>query len=454
MKPTLSRRLAQFVHALRFEDLPRPVVEKTKTLFLHGIGMGLAGYDTETAQVAIDMAKNEAPGEATILIDGSKVIPTAAAYANAALLHSRCEEDDYQDGLMHPGVVILPAALATSEKEGVTGRNLITAIAAGYEVAARLSKDFARISVPRGFRSTPVYGPLGVAATVAKLLNLNEDKMVLSLGWAANLSSGLLQCAVSKTPEMPIQAGLASRNGILAARLGQVGTSVAEDMLEGDRGFYFAFCGSAKDTEKILVGLGKEYRMLDVFHKRFPVGGGMQSVVACALALVQEHNLSSENIEKVEVRLPPQGARYPGVNSTEPGLISAQYCIAVASVHKKVNLRTVADMNNPQVRQIMPKITVLPDESISPPGCRISMTLKNKQVFAKDMLVTYKDLSFNFDEESRHVESLIPEMAVPKDRVAKMIELIKDMESWTSVADLTRTLSNPGRKGERIKLPF
>ena len=82
------------------------------------------------------------------------------------------------------------------------------------------------------------------------------------------------------------------------------------------------------------------------------------------------------------------------------------------------------------------------------------MTLKNKQVFAKDMLVTYKDLSFNFDEERRHVESLMPDMAVPKDRLAKMIELIQNMESWTSVAELTQTLSIPGRKGERIKLPF
>jgi 2-methylcitrate dehydratase PrpD len=225
-------------------------------------------------------------------------------------------------------------------------------------------------------------------------------------------------------------------------------------MLEGDRGLYFAFCGSVKDTEKIPAGLGKEYRMLDVFHKRYPVGGGMQSVVACALALVQEHNIAAENIEKVEVRLPPAGARYPGVNSPEPGLISAQYCIAVATVHKKVKLRTVADVNNPQVRQFMPKITVLPDESISPPGCRISMTLKNKQVFAKDMLVTYQDLSFNFEEEMRHVESLVPEMAVPKERVAKMIEMIRNMESWTSVAELTRTLTVTGRKGERIKLPF
>jgi 2-methylcitrate dehydratase PrpD len=355
---------------------------------------------------------------------------------------------------MHPGVVIIPAALAIGETEGASGKDLIVALAAGYEVAARLSRGFGHISIPRGFRSTPVYGPFGAAAAAGKLLRLSEDKIVLSLGWAANLSSGVLQCALVKSPEMPIQAGIAARNGILAARLGQVGAEVAEVMLEGERGFYFAFCGSAQGTEKILPDLGQEYWMLDVIQKRFPIGGALQSSMFSVLQLLQENDVRVENIEKIDLRLNPAFAKYPGINSLHPGLISAQYGIAVACVHRKLTLRTVADMDNPRVRELMARITLEPDEKVNPPGCKLSVTLKDKRVLRKDMLIGYKDFCFSFADEQKHVESLFPQMAVSREGLTKMIELVRDMEKVTSVAELTRALASPGRKGERIKLPF
>ncbi|MFC2002276.1 MmgE/PrpD family protein [Chloroflexota bacterium] len=455
MNVSVSRRLARFTCDLGYDDLPPGIVEKIKVLLLHGIGVGLAGYDTETAQVAIDVAKKQGPGRATLMIDGSKVTANMAAFANGTLLHSRAEEDDFQEGSIHPGVVLIPAALAISEIMGASGKELIVALAAGYEVSCRVSKDFCKLSTPRGFRSTPNYGVLGTAATAAKLLNLNEDNTVFSLGWGANLASGMIQCAISKTPEMPIQAGLASQNGMLAAQLGESGVLAAEDMLEGEKGFYYAICGTNAGMEKITEGLGKEYKMVDVFQKRHPVGGSQQTPVSAMLDLVKEHNILPENIESVELILPQRYSVYPGTNSLEPGLISAQYCLAVACFHRKMTLTTLADLDNKAVRELMVKIIVKGDESVSPPASKLSITLKDKRVLVKDMPLTYQDYCFSFDEERKYIEeSLVPEMSIPEERWPRIAKLIANVESWRSVDELMELLTCPGRIGKRIRIPF
>ncbi len=455
MVTSISRHIAHFVCGLDYNTLPRQIVDKIKVLLLHGIGVGLAAYDTETAQIAIEVAKKQGQGKATILLDGNKVTANAASFANATILHSRAEEDEYHEGLMHPGVVLIPAALAIGEAVGANGKDLIVALAAGYEVSCRLSKDFYRLSVPRGFRSTPTYGVFGATATAAKLLNLSEERAVYSLGWSANLASGMLQCAISKTPEMPIQAGLASQNGVLAAQLGEAGALSAEDMLEGERGFYYAICGTNEGMEKIVEGLGSDYKMTDVFQKRHPVGGSMQTPVSAMLDMVCEYDIVPRDIERIELRLSPRFVVYPGINSLKPGLISAQYCLAVACVHRKMTLRAVADMNNPTIRDTMTKIVVKGDETILPPACKLSIILKDKQVLTKDMAATYRDYSFGFNEEQEYVlESLAPEMAVSKANVKRVIDLIADLENWKSVSRFMQAVAQPTRKGERIRLPF
>jgi len=453
MRPAINRRLAEFVHNLVYDDLPDEVVEKVKTLFLHGIGVGLAGYETETAQVAIDIAKKEGQGDVTIIIDGSRVTATAAAFANATILHSRAQGDYYHGGMLHPGVVIIPAALAIGEAAGSSGKGLIVALAAGYEVAARVSTDFCQLSVARGFRSTPLYGGLGAAAAAGKLLDSSEEQLVFSLGWAANLASGLLQLAMAKTLGFPLQDGLASRNGVFAAWLGQAGASAAEDMLEGERGLYYACCGSTDDVERVVLGLGQEYKMLDTYLKPYPVRISSQAQVSAVLALVQEHDISPEDIEGVEVRMPPTRVQYPSINSLKPSLMSAQYCVAVACVHRKVTLPLLADIQNRRVRGLMPKIRMVPDEGVNHPGCKLAITLRDGRVLKKGMAVTHEDYCYSFDEEQRLIESLISEMALPAERVKRMVELIANMESWKSVDELMQILSYSPRKVKRIRLP-
>jgi len=447
---TISQEFAKFICGLSYDALPGEVKEKAKTLLLHNIGVGLAAYDTETAQVAIGVAKKLGAGNSTILVEGSRVYPLAAALANGAIIHSRAQEDNYKRGSVHLGVIVIPAALAVGEEVAASGKEIITALVAGYEVGCRLSRDYCRISTKRGFRSSTLYGPSAAAGSVAKLFHLNTEQTASALGWGVNLSGGLLQTAIDKTSEMAYQAGLAAQNGITAAMMGQAGAIVAEGIYEGQCGLYRAFVESGLDLGPVLNGLGSEYVMLDTLLKPYPVGGGVQTATSVMLDLTLEHNIDPDGIEEVTVWMYPPEAGYPGANVAKPGLVSGIYCCAVAGVFRKLTLETVDQSEDPRVLSLMQKIKVVPDDSLQSMSARLQIKMKDGRAFRKDAHLTFKDYCYSFEKDAQLIRSLIPEMGLPADQVERVIEKIHHLESCGDIRDLIKMLVFPGKKATKF----
>ena len=436
----LTKDIAKFCHAFRYDDLPGEVVEKVKVCTLHGIGVGLAAVERPTVQQAWRLVKKvdaQRDSRTRLLADGTKVSIDGAAFANSVLLHSRFQEDDYHDGLIHLGVVVLPAALACAEQNRRNGKDFIAAVAAGYEIGARISRTYAHFSVSRGFRSTPLYGPIAVAVSSAKLLGLTEEQMISALGWAANSGGGLLECGVAQViVEMPFQAGLACSKGVMAALLAQEGAITAPTLLEGKRGFLQAFTGTNEEMEKVTDGLGKQYFMLDTFFKHYPVGGLLQASVSAMLGLVQEYNIEPSQIQNVKLRLSPVEALYPGADSMKPGPMSLQYCLAVAACERKVTPSAIDGVVNPCISNLMTKIKVIPDESIAPLSCKLILTTANQGTLEREEKIGIS----NFADEVELVKSLIPEMKTPRQKVMKAIEMIKNLEACEDISRLVDLL--------------
>ena len=451
---TLSNEVAGFSCQLSYAYLPIEVREKVKTLLLHGLGVGLAAYNTETVRVALEVGKKQGSGKATILIDGSQVTPAAAAFVNGVILHSRAQEDNYKRGSIHPGVVIIPAALAIGETAYSSGKDIIAALAAGYEIGCRLSRDFCRLSTKRGFRSTPVYGPAAAAITASKLLNLSKEQTMFALGWAANLASGLLQCSIDKTTEMPFQAGLASQHGVMATWLGQAGAMSAKAIYEGEYGFYGAFTEKGSELGPILEGLGEQYVLLETFSKPHPVGGGVQTPTSVMLSLTKENNIDPGEVEQVTIWMHPPEASYPGADSLKPGLVNAKYCTAVACVHRKLTLDTLSQIDHPQVLSLMEKITVIADDNLESMSCKLNIGMKDGRIFSKDAYLTPKDYCFSMEQDAELMRSLIPEMDLPKERIEKIIAMIKNLELCNDIHELMNILVFPGKKIIPNRLPF
>ena len=365
--------------------------------------------------------------------------PPQAAFANSTILHSRCQEDDYHQGVTHIGVVAIPAVMALGEVKRKNGRDVITAVAAGYEVGARLSKDFVHLSVARGFRGTPLYCGIGAAAAASKILDLTEEQTVNALGWAANFAGGLIQSAVAGTLEleMPLQAGFAARDGVISALLAEAGADVAKDTLEGERGFYHAFTGSTQGLEQIFDGLGQQYEMLDVFFKRHPVPGISQTEVSAMIAAAREYNIDAGDVQQITVGMCPWEAAFPGAKTI------VQLHVAQACVHKRLTMKDIIQVDDPEVNRLIPKINVVPDESLGPLSCRLSITLNDGRILNKDMLLSYKDYCFSLDEDTELITSLIPEMTLPKENAIKVIEMIRNLEDCEDIGEIMAVCQAP-----------
>src|SRR5207247_3763786 len=182
---------------------------------------------------------------ATVWVDGSRVPGPGAAFAGvvAVAVNNRCES--YRM-LPHPGVLIVPAGLATAEGQGRTGRELLTALVAGYEVQCRCARDFIPSTPAHGFRASPVYGILGCAATTARLLGLDARGITNAIALAASFAGSLIEGQRTGARDADFAEAQAARSGMWAASPAAQGLQGAPTALEGEGGVYYAFTGSNK----------------------------------------------------------------------------------------------------------------------------------------------------------------------------------------------------------------
>lgn len=165
MKTYLVAQLAKFIHDVKYENLPNNVVERAKTCFLDYVGVALAGYQTELGKIIVSVMKElEGVSESTIIGDGTRIPSVNAAYTNGALAHIHELDDGHRVAMGHPGAPVISAALAVGEKVGASGKELIEAIVAGYEVFIRVGTAINPSHFRRGFHTTGTCGALAAAA--------------------------------------------------------------------------------------------------------------------------------------------------------------------------------------------------------------------------------------------------------------------------------------------------
>lgn len=458
MSDSLLTTLGKFAYNLEYEDLPNQVVERCKTFILHGIGVGLCGFNTEIGQMGIEVAKKMGQGgdgKATILVDGSRVTAPAAAFANATMFHSLAEEDTYAEGLLHPGVCAIPPALSIGEVNHATGREVITAVAAGYEIGARTSDDIAKRVVGRGFRSSATFGPMISATVAGKLLRLPRSELVIAMGWGVNLAFGLIEWALAKTNEMPLQNGFVASNGITAAFLGQSKATVADTILEGDKGFYKSFAGTQENLDKITDGLGEIYKMAVTEIKRNPAGGHAQTPSLAMLNLLKERDIDASEIERIKVRLNPKDTTYPGYKSMKPGVINVRYLLSIACLKKELTAESENLDESPQVLDLMSRVDVIDDESVPSVTCRLEVILKNGKVLSQNLDMSGGRWCFSLEEEIKwQREVLFTQMPLELEKANDMVGTIENLEHCQDMSDLMKILVSPARKSPRYRIVF
>src|SRR5215475_7521058 len=277
---SLSRQLAQWIAGLRYEDLPPAVVDRAKGVTLHALASVLLGATSPEGQRAIALITDEEAGVrdgATIMVDGTRVTRGGAAFANSEMAFAGGKWDTFRM-LTHPGTSIIPGAFVAAETAGVSGREFITGLVAGYEVMERLAADFIPTVMARGFHAGVVFGIFGPAVAAAKILGFTEDQVNSTIALCASLAAGNLEGA--RSGGRALREGAAVRNAMLAVALAREGHVGGETVLEGDAGFYHAYAGSSQgrlthsfvgdkqtSLDRITAALGKSWMFLETLYR-------------------------------------------------------------------------------------------------------------------------------------------------------------------------------------------
>ena len=384
MPDSLSRTFARHVSYLHYDNLPPQVVDKIKASLLHMLIVSILGSETSHGKAAVELTKTEEakPDGATILVDGARATRCGAAFANSKLMHVTSQSDSYRM-LTHPGPCIIPAGLATAELAGRSGQELVTALAAGYEVESRIAGDFIPSTQARGFRSSPVFGTLGTAITTGKLLGLGEDQLVTALALACTFTAGTNEGPRSGGREMMFHEPNATRNGIMAALLAREDVRGSETSLEGDAGFYNAFVGNNRGelsyvfqgpdrvaVEDVVSELGTRWELMHVVPKIYPTAGYNCPVIDLMTQIRSRHELSPSDVAQITVdmnwleTLYPS-PEFPNTERNAASVGSTHYFTAYTFIHgfyPPLKARIIPDMEGDaeeqQVLDLLQKVEV------------------------------------------------------------------------------------------------
>jgi 2-methylcitrate dehydratase PrpD len=415
---TVTTGIARFVRQLDIGAVPPEVAEKTRTCLLNGYGIGLGCHDTPYVPVARSAALNlygEHPAGATLLGDGRKTAIAGAVLANAALFHGRAQEDTC--GAAHLGTVLIPMLTGLIETRGYSLGRLLPALLAGYEAGGLLEKAYAGRTTPGGFRASPVYGTIAAAAAAAKLADLPEPGIAAALANAASFAGGILQSFADGTDEWRYQVGVAAQAGLTAAELAAAGSVSAPHAIEGRSGFVRAFAKEDCDAGALLAGLGRDWAVLRVTFKPYPVCAFNQTPVTAALALREK--LGAGKIASVRVHMNPYETGYAGMDAVGPfdsisgTLMSIPFCIATTLLHGMPNMTRMTTYDDRDVNALIPRIELISDASVPTLCCRVEIATADGRTLMQDQRMTTRDFAFDRKGVSALVRRIGTEQGVP-----------------------------------------
>jgi 2-methylcitrate dehydratase PrpD len=456
---SLSRQLAQWVVGLRYDDLPPEVVDRAKGVTLHSLVSVLLGSQSRDGQQAVKLIADEEAGVkngATIMVDGTRVTRGGAAFANAEMAFAGGKWDTFRM-LTHPGTSIIPGAFVAAETARASGRELITALAAGYEVMERMAADFIPTVMARGFHAGVVFGIFGPAVAAAKMLRFTEDQVNSTIALCASLAAGNLEGA--RSGGRALREGAAVRNAMLAVALAQRGHVGGETVLEGDAGFYHAYAGNntgrltysfVGDTQtsldKITADLGKKWMFLETLYRIYFTAGYNIAHVDVTAKLCAEHDIRYENVDRVEAVVNWLETQYPSPafpsrredGEAEPG--STPYFTAYGVVKRGFSVLRRADPSGagdpPEVLELMKRVTIIPSHRMTLFGPRITIHTKDGKSYTKQS--TGREFIWDFDEEARRLRDVLPGLPIPAAQFDDIVATCRDLDRQARADTLIR----------------
>jgi 2-methylcitrate dehydratase PrpD len=447
----MTSKMAVFVSRLRYEDISAHALEIARTAIMDTLGVSLAGGSEESARLVGRVALDEgAKKESTVYGQRFKSSALQAALVNWTAAHALDFDHSFARG-GQPTAPIIPAIFALAEALGSNGRQVLEAYVAGVEVVARLIFSVTGAS-GAGWHANGTLGVFGASAGCGKLLGLEPSRIEMALAIAASMGSGVT--ANFGTMTKPLHVGLASRNGVLAARLAQSGFTANPHVLEAKNGFFDSYYQTGKPDLRVFDDLATHSALeqYGVRFKPYPCGGLTHTAIDATIRLRDEHKIAPDSVDHVDVAVPADTAEPLVYRVPKTGLeakFSMPYLIARALTDGNVGLDAFTNeaVRSEDVRQLLQRVDVMVDVGMraGSDGSRpasVSIRLKNGRTLtatekfpkgSSQVPMTPEELMGKFRSCARGV--------IADSSSDRALRYVRTLETMRSIRTLTTLLS-------------
>jgi aconitate decarboxylase len=449
----LTSQLGQWVSELALCSIPADVLSHLKLCMLDSIGCGLFGAVQPWGKIVGDVAVGFSNGGRTSLFArAEKVSPADAALANGTAIHGFEIDDAHVTSSLHPGAVTLPASLAIGEARQASGADILTALAAGYEVGLRVGVCAGLSHSTGGYHVTGTVGALGAAAAAARLLRLSPRQSAHALGIGATQAAGLYAARTGAMAKR-FHAGRASQSGVLAAYLAERGFTGSLDALEAPFGGFMSTLKGEHDPITILADLGERWETARVGLKAYAACASAHTTIDGILEL-RRRGLAPDNLERMTVRMSRKGHLNIGWAYKPGEVIAAQmngsYAAAVTLLDGQafIDQYNEARLADPRILALTPRIDFQHDPKLDRGGAAkrhtviIDAVLKDRSKLSTR--VEQRRGSADYPLSRGEVETKFActaASALPPVAIDELIELIEKIDQQTDVSRLAALIT-------------
>lgn len=449
--------LADFSAGLRFEQIPAEVLQRIKLSLLDSIGVCLHGVTLPwTRHVQALVEAEEARPRASIFGSGVRTSAANAALVNCTAGHAFELDDIHKESIIHPGSLTVPVALALAEaRGGANGRDLVTALVAGYEVGARVGNAATVRLLLNGFHPQGTSGAFAATACAARLLGLTARLTQHAFGIVGSQAGGLM-AAQEGAMVKRLHCGRAAQSAVYAVDLAERGFTGIEDVLEAAYGGFLVTHSDAPDAARLTAGLGSDWETLKVGYKPYAAVTSIHTALDALLQLMREQGLRAADIEQVEVGLSEAtfvhcawAYRAQGVTAAQMNLYYGLAMIALDGAAFVEQYRQ-SRLSDPEVLGFIERISARIDPEIQAMGADFRHAARVR-VRTRDGRSFYKEL---LNRRGSAENPLQPEEIEAKFRavvagcltagdIDRIVELVAEVETLPDLQPLLEILAAP-----------
>jgi aconitate decarboxylase len=452
-----TRRIADFVSQLRYEQIPESVRDRAKLLILDSLGCAIYGAKLEWCRI-LQQTFGDLDASRTTSIWGTAqtLSSTNAALINGTQVQGFELDDVHRDGVLHCGAVVLPALIAVAESHApMSGRDFLTAAIGGYEIGPRVGRCMGQEHIGQGWHSGATLGVFSAAAGAARGLKLDPEQTVHALGIAGTQAAGLMAAQYGAMVKR-MHAGRSSQSGLYGALLAKAGFTGIRDVFEAP---YGGFCTTfSRSTDRfnldaLSAGLGSEWEAMRVALKFYSCVGSNHTTLDAIADIRKRRPFTLSELGRIVVHGSRVTADHVGWPYKPEGLTSAQlnlpYCVATLLLEGDVFVdqfteEAVADRGRMELSR---KVEVVEDPAITARGARyrhmvrVDVHLSDGSVHSETReaprgsehsFAPAQDIVDKFRKLTRAI--------IPKDQQEALIAAMLNVETLGDMRELTRLL--------------